>query len=85
MNTQGDVEGGGYVVDTEGYSCPGPEHHHGGLETGGVVATVIYDDLRDELWIVSTSLFPLSQLWVVSFKEWGMRRKRAENQTLVLR
>lgn len=46
LDLQGDVEGRGYVVDTERYTCPGPEHHHGWLETGSIVAAVVYDNLR---------------------------------------
>jgi hypothetical protein len=46
LDLEGEVEGGGNVVDAEGDACPGPEHHHGRLKTGGIVAAVVYDDLR---------------------------------------
>ncbi|KAH0194469.1 hypothetical protein KCV03_g212, partial [Aureobasidium melanogenum] len=45
--------------DTERDACPGPEHHHGGLETGGIMAAVVYDDLRDQLWTVSETNIPI--------------------------
>lgn len=60
---EGKVEGGGDVVDAEGHACPGPEHHHGGLEAGCVVAAVVDDDLGYQLWQKSAFVALILLLW----------------------
>lgn len=49
LDLQGHVEGLHDVVDAERHAGPGPPHHHGGLQAGGVVASVVDNDLGDEL------------------------------------
>lgn len=49
LDLQRDVEGLHDVVDAERHAGPGPPHHHGRLQAGGVVASVVDDDLGDEL------------------------------------
>lgn len=49
LDAQGDVEVLDDVVDAQRHTGPGPEHHHGGLEAGRMMAAVVDDDLRDEL------------------------------------
>lgn len=49
LNLQGNVEARYDVIYAERNASPGPKHHHGRLKAGRVVASVIDNDLRDEL------------------------------------
>lgn len=50
---QRDVEVSDDVIDAKRYACPSPEHHHGRLETSGIVPSIIDYDLRNELVLIS--------------------------------
>lgn len=52
LDAQGHVELLGDVVHSKRNTCPRPQHHHGGLQAGGVMATVVDDDLRDKLPLI---------------------------------
>ena len=49
LDSERDVERLADVVYAEGDAGGGPEEHHGGLEASGVVATVVEEDLGEEL------------------------------------
>lgn len=72
LDLQGDVEGLHDVVDAERHAGPGPPHHHGGLQAGGVVAAVVDDYLGDELLCVSGMSYILL-LTKISPPEWTSR------------
>lgn len=49
LDFQSNVEISDNVIHAQWDSSPGPKHHHGRLQTSGVVSAVIDNDLRDEL------------------------------------
>lgn len=49
LDAQGNVEVLGDVVHPKRNTCTSPQHHHRGLQAGGVMATVVDDDLGDKL------------------------------------
>ena len=61
LYSQGDVELSCDVVDAKRDASPGPKHHHGRLEANGIVATIVDDDLRDEL---RPSVRPVLSRWI---------------------
>ena len=49
LNTQRDVELSDDVVHAQWHSGGGPKKHHGGLQTCGIVTSVVDEDLRQKL------------------------------------
>jgi hypothetical protein len=49
LHLKGDVEVLHDIVHTEGNTGPCPQHHHRGLQSDGIVPSIVDNDLRYEL------------------------------------